>query len=63
MAKERITPMPEEIVIAKMRSLGVAETRENYLTFAFFGEPPEEIDAELESMLPRRFQLSPPEEF
>jgi hypothetical protein len=55
--------MPADIVIAKMEQLGVPMTRENFLTFSFFGEIPEEIDAETEASLPRQFQLNPPEEF
>jgi hypothetical protein len=54
--------MPTDIVLEKMRQLGIAETRENYLRFAFFGEPGE-IDAELEAMLPREFQLQQGELF
>jgi hypothetical protein len=63
MAKERITPMAQDIVIAKMQELNVPMTRQNYLEFAFFGEVPDEIDAEIEAMLPREFQLNPGGEF
>jgi hypothetical protein len=55
--------MPADIVIAKMQELNVPMTGQNYLEFAFFGEIPDEIDAELEAMLPRQFQLNPGEEF
>jgi len=52
-----------DIVLEKMRELGIPETRENYLKMAFFGTPPETIDAELEYSLPQQFQLEPAEEF
>jgi hypothetical protein len=56
-------PMESDIVIAKMQELNVPMTRQNYLEFAFFGEVPDEIDAELEASFPKQFQLNPPEEF
>jgi len=55
--------MESDIVIAKMQELNVPMTRQNYLEFAFFGEVPDEIDAELEASFPKQFQLNPPEEF
>jgi hypothetical protein len=45
--------------LAAMRAAGIEETRENYLYWAFAGEPPEgEIDAELEETFPPQFRRS-----
>jgi hypothetical protein len=44
-------------VLAAMRSAGVEETRENYIYWAFGGDPPEgEIDPEIESTFPVQFR-------
>lgn len=45
-----------DIVLDKMKKLGVEPTRQNYLTFAYFGTPPEKLSAEEEAMLPEQFQ-------
>ena len=42
-----------DIVLDKMKQLGVAPTRKNYLDFAYLGTPPEELSAEEEAMLPK----------
>jgi hypothetical protein len=45
--------------LAAMRAAGIEETRENYIVWAFGGEPPEgEIDAELEETFPAQFRRS-----
>ena len=46
-----------------MKKCGVLPTRENYLTWAYFGNPPEVLSAEEEYMLPEEFQINPPENF
>jgi hypothetical protein len=44
-------------VLAAMRDAGVAETRENYLYFAYAGDPPDgELDPEVEETLPVQFR-------
>jgi hypothetical protein len=43
--------------VAAMKRAGVPLNRENYLYWAFMGEPPEgEIDAELEETFPAQFR-------
>jgi hypothetical protein len=42
-----------DIVLDKMKQLGVKPTRENYLDFAYLGTPPEKLSAEEEAMLPK----------
>jgi hypothetical protein len=46
----------EDIVLAKMKQLGVEPTRKNYLDFAYFGTPPEVLSGEEEAQLPPQFQ-------
>ena len=53
----------DDCVIAKMTTLNIPMTRENYLAFAYFGTPPDQLSAEEEYMLPEQFQLNPPENF
>jgi hypothetical protein len=48
--------MQNDIVLDKMKELGVEPTRKNYLDFAYFGTPPKQLSAEEESMLPEQFQ-------
>jgi len=45
-----------DIVLNKMKELGVPETRQNYLDFAYLGTPPKELSAEEEAMLPEQFR-------
>lgn len=40
----------------RMVQLGLEMTRENYLHLAYFGNPPVELDAEVEADLPEEFQ-------
>jgi hypothetical protein len=51
-----------DIVLDKMKQLGVEPTRQNYLTFAYFGTPPEHLTAEEEAQLPEQFQQFKPKE-
>jgi hypothetical protein len=46
----------EDIVLSKMKQLGVEPTRKNYLDFAYFGTPPDVLSAEEEAQLPSQFQ-------
>jgi hypothetical protein len=46
-----------------MKKSGILPTRENYLMLAYFGNPPEVLDAEEEFSLPEEFQINPPENF
>jgi hypothetical protein len=39
-----------------MKKKGVPITRANYLDFAYFGSPPEVLDAEEEAELPKELQ-------
>lgn len=45
-----------DIVLEKMKQLGVPVTRKNYLDFAYFGTPPAELSAEQEAELPPEIQ-------
>ena len=45
-----------DIVLDKMKKENVPLTRDNYLAFAYLGNPPEELSAEEESQLPKEFQ-------
>jgi len=45
-----------DCVLRKMVELNIALTRENYLHFAYFGNPPEELSAEEEADLPEMFR-------
>jgi hypothetical protein len=55
--------MAQDIVVEFMQQQNIPMTRENYLEIAYFGNPPEELDAEAEFDLPEQFQLNPPENF
>ena len=44
--------MNNDIVLETMRQLGIPETRDNYLTFAYFGTPPDELHAKAEVSYP-----------
>ncbi len=46
-----------------MKKCGVLPTRENYLIWAYLGDPPEELSAEEEYSLPEEYQINPPENF
>ena len=50
-----------DIVLDKMKESKIPMTRENYLQLAYFGNPPEQLDAEEEAQLPEQFQLKEPE--
>ena len=39
-----------------LQELGLPLTRENYLRLEFLGNPPEELDGELEAELPEKYQ-------
>jgi hypothetical protein len=46
-----------DYVLAAMRRAHVEETRENYIYWAFAGDPPAgELDAEIEAALPVQFR-------
>jgi hypothetical protein len=38
-------------------------TRKNYLDCVYLGDVPEQIDPEIELMMPEEFQLNPPQDF
>jgi hypothetical protein len=42
-----------DAVIDFMKSRNIPLTRDNYLDFAYLGNPPEELDAEEESQIPK----------
>jgi len=41
-----------DIVLDKLKQLGVEPTRQNYLDFAYLGTPPKKLSAEEEALLP-----------
>ncbi len=43
----------KDAVIEEMIKRGVPLTRDNYLDFAYLGNPPDELDAEEESQIPK----------
>lgn len=45
-----------DAIVNKMKKLGVAHTRENYLDLAYMGAPPAKLTAEEEEHLPEEFQ-------
>jgi hypothetical protein len=55
--------MSNDCVMEMMEKCGILKTRDNYLMLAYFGTPPEVLDAEEEYSLPEEFQISPPENF
>jgi len=44
-------------VLEYMKKRGIPITRENYLFWNFLGDPPDELDAELEAELPEEIKL------
>jgi hypothetical protein len=52
----------EDPVEALMKLAGVAPTRQNYLDLAYLGKVLEELSAEEEAMLPKRYQSRTREE-
>jgi hypothetical protein len=48
--------MEKDIVVEKLKKVGLPVTRENYLFFAYLGNPPEKLSAEEEAQLPRELQ-------
>lgn len=47
----------ENAIIEKLKKEGLPVTRENYLQFAYLGNPPEHLTAEEEDALPTQFQF------
>jgi hypothetical protein len=50
-------------VLAYMKKNNVPLTREDYLDFAYLGNPPEELGVEEEAQLPEEFQRKQDQEF
>ena len=48
------------LVLEFMEKHGLERTRETYLEIAYFGTPPEVLDAEQEADLPAEFRLGYP---
>jgi hypothetical protein len=46
-----------DCVLEYMKKHNIPLTKEKYLELAYFGNPPAELSAEEESMLPERFQV------
>ena len=46
------------IVLDYMKKHNIPLTRENYLAIAYFGDPPDELDAEGEAEIPEEIQSS-----
>ena len=44
-------------VVQLMEKYDIPQTRENYLYYAYMGEVPDEIGAEVEEALPEQFRL------
>ena len=47
-----------DVVLEKMKALGLPMTREVYLELAYFGNSPDELGPEEEAELPEQFQLA-----
>jgi hypothetical protein len=47
----------EDSITKLMTRLGIPATRENYLNLAYLGDPPDEIDPEIEAEIPIQFRL------
>jgi len=45
-------------IVQLMQKYDVEMTRENYLYYAYMGEVPEEIGAEVEDAMPEQFRLN-----
>jgi hypothetical protein len=48
--------MKADIIVEKLKKVGLPVTRENYLLFAYLGNPPGKLSAEEEAQLPRELQ-------
>jgi hypothetical protein len=48
--------MAADAILDLMKRHNIPLTRENYLDIAYFGNPPEELDAEAEAELPLEFR-------
>jgi hypothetical protein len=51
-----------DAAVRLMEKLNLPRTRQMYLECLYLGIVPDEIDSEVESMIPAEFQLNPPEE-
>jgi len=51
----------KDIVLEKMKKEQIPMSRDNYLTMAYFGTPPDHLSAEEESALPEEFRQTPDE--
>lgn len=49
-------------ILEHMKKIGVPLTRENYLDFAYLGNPPDELSAEEEAEIPEELQSEEPAE-
>lgn len=49
--------MKTDAIIEKLKKEKLPVTRENYLQFAYLGDPPEHLSAEEEAALPDEFQF------
>lgn len=49
--------MAQDPILEKMLKMSVPFTRENYLKFAYFGDPPAQLGPEEEAGLPWSLQL------
>lgn len=47
----------ENPIIERLKKEGLPVTRENYLQFAYLGDPPAKLSAEEEDALPEQFQF------
>lgn len=48
-------PGSDDTVVALMKRFNLPMTKETYLELAYFGEPPEQIDAEVMANMPKEF--------
>ncbi|MGH9757259.1 MAG: hypothetical protein ACRD4M_05935 [Candidatus Acidiferrales bacterium] len=55
---ERATSKETDSVLEMMKERNVPLTRENYLAIAYWGNPPEEIDGEIEASIPWEIKYS-----
>lgn len=49
-------PGSDDTVVALMKRFNLPMTKETYLELAYFGEPPEQIDAEVMANMPKEFR-------
>jgi hypothetical protein len=52
-----MTTLDNDGTLVLLKRMGLPVTRENYIRAAFLGNPPDELDGEIEAELPEELQL------